>query len=121
MTNYDDLMQRNLVQVFGERDAGRRLEAIAWLYARDATLFEPHAAVTGHAAICEAVTTLLAGLPQEFVFQSLSAAVGHHGMARLHWKAGPPGGPVAVTGTDVIQVEGGLIRTLHVFIDPAAT
>jgi hypothetical protein len=37
--DYDGLMQANLAQVFGERDASRRLKAIAQLYAPDATLY----------------------------------------------------------------------------------
>ena len=57
--NYDGLMQANLTRVFGERDAGRRIEAIRELYVEDAVLHEPHASVNGHAAISAAVTALL--------------------------------------------------------------
>ena len=34
--DYDGLMQANLARVFGERDASRRMKAIAELYADDA-------------------------------------------------------------------------------------
>jgi hypothetical protein len=118
MTHYDDLMQRNLAQVFGERDPERRMEAIRALYFDDAVLYEPDAAVTGHAAISNAVTELLASLPPNFAFQAIGSAIGHHGVAKLHWQVGPPDGPIAVTGTDVVHIEGDLIRTLHVFLDP---
>ena len=117
--NYDDLMQANLARVFGERDASRRINAIAQLYADDAILNEPDAAATGHAAISQAVETLLSSLPPNFVFTAIGPAVGHHGVGRLRWQAGPPNGPVAVTGTDVARFEGGRIQTLHVFLDPA--
>jgi SnoaL-like domain len=116
--NYDALMQANLGRVFGERDVTRRMNAIAELYASDATLFEPHAAATGHDAIGEAVGTLLASLPPNFVFAAIGTAVGHHGVGRLRWQSGPPNGPAAVTGTDVARFEGGKIQTLHVFLDP---
>jgi SnoaL-like domain len=116
--NYDDLMQANLVRVFGERDASRRMNAIAELYASDATLFEPHAAATGHDAINQAVGTLLASLPPNFVFTTIGPAVGHHGVGRLRWQSSPPNGPAGVTGTDVARFEGGRIQTLHVFLDP---
>jgi hypothetical protein len=33
----------------------------------------------------------------------------------------PPDGPTAVTGTDVALFEGGLIRSLYVFLDPTGT
>jgi hypothetical protein len=115
----DVLMQAHLRCVFGEPDAGRRLSALKKLYAEDATLFEAHATATGHKAISNAVDTLLASLPPEFKFSAASPAVGHHGVARLQWSAGPLNGPAAVTGTDVAHVENGRIRALYVFLDPA--
>ncbi len=117
--DYDSLMQANLARVFGERDASRRMNAIAQLYADDAILYEPDASATGHAAISQAVQTLLSSLPPNFIFTAIGPAVGHHGVGRLRWQAGPPNGPVAVTGTDVARFEGGRIQTLHVFLDPA--
>jgi len=117
--DYDSLMQANLTRVFCERDASRRIKAVAELYADDATLYEPpDAAATGHAAISQAVEALLANLPPNFVFTAIGPAVGHHGMGRLRWQSGPANGPVAVTGTDVARIEGGRIYTLHVFLDP---
>ena len=119
--DYDRLMQANLQRVFGERDAERRLDAIRALYAEDAVLNEPHASVQGHVAIRDAVTALLASLPPDFVFTAAGPASGHHGIGRLRWRSGPAGGPVAVTGMDIAQIEDGLIRVLTVFVDaPAA-
>jgi SnoaL-like domain len=112
-------MQANLARVFNERDVTRRMNAIAELYAGDATLFEPHALATSHDAISQAVGTLLASLPPDFVFTANGVAVGHHGVGRLRWQSGPPNGPVAVTGTDVARFDGGRIQTLHVFLDPS--
>jgi hypothetical protein len=64
------------------------------------------------------VDALFARLPPEFVFAPDGIAVGHHGLGRLAWRVGPPGGPAAVTGTDVAQVEAGRLKSLHVLIDP---
>jgi hypothetical protein len=117
--DYNGLMQANLARVFGERDASRRMKAIAELYADDATLYEPpDASATGHAAINQAVQALLSSLPPNFVFTTIGPAVGHHGLGRLRWQSGPPDGPAAVTGMDVARIEGGRIQTLHVFLDP---
>lgn len=116
--DYDGRMQANLVRVFGERDAVRRVVAIRELYAEDAVLYEPHTSATGHTAISQAVDALLSSLPPNFVFTAIGPAVGHHGVGRLRWQSGPPNGPVAVTGTDVAHFQGSLIQTLHVFIDP---
>jgi hypothetical protein len=118
--DYEGLMQANLTRVFGERDTSRRLKAIAELFAPDATLFEPDSTATGHAAISQAVATLLSSLPPNFAFTAIGPAVGHHGVGRLRWQARPPNGPVAVTGTDVARFEAARIQTLHVFLDPAS-
>ncbi len=115
--DFDALMQANLVRVFGERDADRRRTALRELYAEDATLYEPQAVATGWEAISGAVDTLLASMPPDFVFTPAGHAAGHNGVGRLFWRVGPPAGPVAVTGTDVAHVEGGRIKSLHVFLD----
>jgi predicted SnoaL-like aldol condensation-catalyzing enzyme len=117
--DYDRLLRANLAQVFGERDAGRRMDAIRELYAEDAVLHEPHATATGHVAICAAVTTLLQTLPPGFVFTAIRPAEGHHGIGRLQWRSGPATGPVAATGMDIARFEDGRIQELTVFVDPA--
>jgi hypothetical protein len=116
---YEQLLHANLVQVFGERDRVRRQAAIAELYTPDAVLYEPETVATGHDAINEAVETLLTHLPPAFVFTAQGPVVGHHGVARLRWSAGPVNGPVAVTGTDVAHVMDGRIKSLYVLLDPA--
>ncbi|MDH7798717.1 MULTISPECIES: nuclear transport factor 2 family protein [unclassified Beijerinckia] len=116
--DYNGLMQANLVRVFGERDPARRIAAIRELYAEDAVLNEPDHSATGHAAISAAVTALLASLPPDFAFTAIGTAIGHHGLGRLRWQAGPPNGPVAVTGMDIAHFDKGRIHSLFVFLDP---
>lgn len=116
--DYDSILQANLKRVFGELDASLRIAAIRDLYSPDAVLYEPGSIATGHDAIAQAVEELLASLPPAFVFSPIGPAVGHHGVGRLRWRAGPPDGPVAVIGTDVARIEDGHIASLHVFIDP---
>lgn len=117
--DYDGLLRGNLVRVFGEGDARKREAAIAELYAPDAVLYEPSHSATGHAEISAAVATLLESLPPQFAFTADGPGIGHHGLGRLRWRGASPGGPVVVTGTDVIHVEAGRIKTIHVFLDPA--
>jgi hypothetical protein len=120
-TDYDRLMQANLASVFNERDAGKRIGAIGELYAEDAVLYEPpDTAAEGHAEISDAVTRLLASLPPDFTFTATGSALGHHGIGRLRWQAGPPNGPVAINGMDVAHFRDGRIHFLHVFIEPTA-
>ncbi|MBB3237206.1 nuclear transport factor 2 family protein [Phyllobacterium endophyticum] len=116
--DYDRLLQANLASVFNERDPERRLIAIGELYAADATLNEPETSVIGHASISDAVTAVLASLPADFVFSAIGPALGHHGIGRLRWQAGPPDGPSAVTGMDIAHFQDGRIHSLYVFIEP---
>jgi hypothetical protein len=116
----DDLLQANIVRVFNERDPDRRRVALRELYTEDAMLYDPENVASGQVAISEAVDKLLHRLPPDFVFISVGRAVGHNGVARLFWRAGPPAGPVAVTGTDIVHIADGRINRLYVFVDPAA-
>ncbi len=119
--DHEKIMHDNLGRVFGERVASRRIEAIRELYIEDAELHEPQRSARGHDAISQAVTELLAHLPSDFTFTAIRPALVHNGLGRLQWRSGPPGGPVAVTGTDVAHFERGLIRSLHVFLDKSDT
>ena len=119
LVDYDGLLQANLTRVFGQRDVEKRIAAIRDLYAPDAILYEPDSVSAGHQAIADAVGALLASLPPNFVFTALGPAVGHHGLARLRWRAGHAEGPPVATGTDVVRLEAGRIQSLHVFLDPA--
>lgn len=115
----DGLMQANVRRVFNERNSDRRLAALGELYTEDAILYDPETVAVGQKAISKAVDTLLASLPANFVLTATGPAVGHNGAGRLFWRAGPASGPAAVTGTDVAFTEGGRIKRLYVFVDPA--
>jgi hypothetical protein len=117
--DYDGLMQANAVRVFSERDPTRRLAAIRELYAADAVLTEPEGVFKGEAAIRDAITELLSKLPPEFAFTPIGAAIGHHSVGRLLWRAGAPNGPPAFTGMDVAHFKDGRFQALYVFLDPA--
>lgn len=116
--DYDGLMRANLTRVFGEHDAQKRLRAIRTLYAADAVLNEPHGSAKGHVEINEAVTSLLASLPSDSIFEPLAPALGHHGIGTLRWRSGPADGPAAVTGMDVAHFQNGAIHSLFVFLNP---
>jgi len=116
----DALMQANIARVFNERNSDRRRAALGELYTVNATLCDPETVATGREAISRAVDNLLRILPPDFVFTATGHAVGHNGAARLFWRAGPPDGPVAITGTDVAHIEDGRIKLLYVFVDPVA-
>jgi hypothetical protein len=116
--DYDYLLRGNLQRVFNERDATKRAEALNELYVADPVMYEPTAIVKGRNAISEVAGKLLEQFGPAFSFTPEGVAVGHHGLAMLRWQAGPAGGPVAVTGTDVAEILEGKISRLWVLLNP---
>ncbi len=117
---YDRLLHANLERVFNERNAARRDAAIAELFAADPVMYEPTGIVQGRGNISKVAGDLLAQFGPDFTFVPDGPAVGHHGLAVLRWHAGPKEGPVAVTGADAAEIEGGRIVRLWVLLNPPA-
>src|SRR5260221_10377526 len=89
------LMERNVSEVFGERDPGRRGRAIAELYAEDCALYEAEVESIGHAAVSDRVGRILDESPPDFAFSLVSRAEVIHDLGRLRWQTGRAGGPPA--------------------------
>jgi SnoaL-like domain len=111
------LMARNVSEVFGQRDPGRRRRAIAELYAEDCAFYDAEAESVGQAAISDRVERILGDTPPEFAFSLIGPAEVLHDLGRLRWQTGPAGAPPVVSGTDVAVFADGRIRTLYTFLD----
>lgn len=116
--DHDGLLRSNLQRVFNERDAARRAVAVAELFVPDPVMFEPTGVVEGRAGIAAVAGKLLDQFGPGFAFVPEGAAVGHHGLAVLRWRAGPEGGETLVTGADAAEIVGGRIARLWVLLDP---
>jgi len=114
-----ELLHRNLQEVFGEGDAGRRRAAIEALWTDDAVLYVPTGAIAGHDAIAAFAGDLRATHPQ-FVYTPHGAPQLLYNAGRLAWGSGPRGEAPAYTGWDVIIVRDGKIAALYVFLDDPA-
>jgi|SRR6186713_1892381 len=115
--DFDHLLRSNLERVFNERDDDKRRAAIAELFVEEPVMYEPTNIVRGRADISGVAGKLLAQFGPTFRFVPDGVAVGHHGLAHLAWQAGPEHGPVAVTGADVAEIEGGKIARLWVLLN----
>jgi hypothetical protein len=118
-----DLLERNLLEVFGQADSVRRAAAIAQLYTADCTFFEAEEEVTGREALNAKVGAILkGGGAPGFVFRAAWPAQVNHNLGRLQWHLGPAGAPPVVTGMDIAVFERGRIRALYTFLDkPSST
>ncbi len=110
------LLRRDLHEIFGERDAGRRRRAIAELVTEDCVFVDPSDRHVGRAALDAAVVALQARFP-DFVFVEIGTTQAIPGAGRLAWGFGPQGEAPRITGLDVAIVRGGRIAALYTFID----
>jgi SnoaL-like domain len=112
------LMERNVLEVFGERDSERRKSVINGLYTENCIFFEPDEKIVGRDALNARVDQILQGTPG-FVFRLAGPAEVNHDHGRLRWRFGPDGGAPVVTGMDVAVFEHGRISALYAFPDKA--
>jgi hypothetical protein len=114
----ETLLQRNLHEVFGERDPARRAVAIEALFTPDCVFSDPHGHYVGRAALDDAVSALHERFP-DHAFSEIGAPEALRDSGRLAWSFGPPDDPQQVTGLDVIVVNAGRIAALYTFLNPA--
>jgi hypothetical protein len=97
MATIEQLMQANLLEVFNERDAGRRRAAIGRTYGPDVRFSDPDEIVEGHEALNARAQKILDGAPG-FVFTSAGPVQANHDLGYLPWNFGPEGQPPVVRG-----------------------
>ena len=113
------LMERNLLEVFGQRDSARRATVIAEIYTADCTFNEAEERIVGRDALNAKVEGILKEAPG-FVFRAAGPAQVNHDLGRLQWSLGPAGAPPVVTGMDVAVLGEGRIQALYTFLDKPA-
>jgi hypothetical protein len=112
------LMERNLLEVFGQRDPKLRKAVISEIYAEDCIFFEGGEEIVGRDGLSARVDHLLQGAPG-FVFRIAGPPQVNHDHGRLPWQFGPEGAPPVVTGMDVAVFDRGRIHALYAFLDKA--
>ena len=111
-----ELLHRNLQEVFGESDAGRRCAAIDELYTEDCVLYVPPGPFVGREALDKFAGDLRATHPH-FAYAPHGEPQALHNAGRLAWGSGPRSEAPDYTGLDVIIVRDGKIAALYVFLD----
>ena len=118
-TTLGQLMERNVLEVFGERDPERRRSVINELYTENCTFFEVNDQIAGRDALNAKVEQILKEAPG-FVFRLAGPAEVNHDLGRTRWHFGPNGAAPAVMGMDVAVFKEGRICSLYAFLDKAA-
>lgn len=114
MTNFEELLRRNLLGVFNERDESLRLPVLTELYAPDARFADHDGVAVGPAAINEKIRELHARTPG---FEFLPGPFHEvQDLATVEWSYGPVGADPVVNGTDVALIRDGRISALYVYL-----
>ena len=114
MTDLSDLLNRNLLGVFNQRDEALRLPLLEALYAPDARFADHDGIAVGPAAINEKIRELHDRTPG-FVFVP-GAFHEVQDLATVDWAYGPEGEEPVVNGTDVVLIRDGRISALYVYL-----
>jgi hypothetical protein len=111
------LMHSNLIEVFGQRDAGLRREAMGRTYAENIAFTDPEGTVHGYEAVDEQVRKVLDQAPETFVFTPDGPVYALSGAsAALPWTFGPAGGPPVVRGLDIATISNGRITSVQTLL-----
>jgi hypothetical protein len=111
-----NLLERNLLEVFGERDAQRRRAVLESIWSAAGVFVDPEGRSVGFDEIDRRIAELQLRFP-DFVFAARGPADVMHDVGRLAWGFGPAGLDPVVTGTDVAVTVGDRIASLYAFID----
>ena len=101
---------------WSETDGEKRNAVIDRLYAPDVQIVDPFFKIKGIDRLNELISQLQKDNPG-FIFSIDGQLNHHHNMIKFNWKLGPENNPSKMTGTDVIHLENGMIKSLEVFIN----
>jgi len=109
------LMRANLLDVYGERDPGRRRVAIRRTYTEDVVAADPREQVEGHDGVFAKAQAILDAAPgHEFRVEGELYQV--QDALYLGWAFGPPGQAPVERGVDLAIVRDGLIARLYTVV-----
>ena len=111
MPTITELLTAQLHEVFDNRDAASRREAIERIYAEDVVFTDPEGEVRGWDGLEAKAASILDGTPGEFALAESGPVYLGPDTGAVAWTFGPAGAPVA-RGVDVVQVRDGRIASL---------
>ncbi len=111
------LLTRNLHDVFGENDPGRRRAAIDEIYTEDCVFYDPRGGVYRGRDEIDRVAGAIRATHPDFRYQPIAGPEELGNGGRIQWVSGRPGEAPAYAGADFIIARDGRIAALYLFFD----
>jgi hypothetical protein len=111
------LLIRNLQDVRGENDPGRRRAAIDEIYTEDVVFYDPKKGASRGRDEIERIAAAIRATHPDFRYQSITPPDESGNGGRIRWVAGRPGDAPAYAGTDFIIARDGRIAAVYLFSD----
>jgi len=109
------LLTRNLQDVFGENDPGRRRAAIDEIFTEDCVFYEPSGHVYHGREEIDRVAGSIRATHADYRYQPISEPEELGNAGRIRWVEGRPGEEPAFAGTDFIIARDGRIAAVYLF------
>ena len=116
MSSISPLLIRNLEDVFGENNPGRRRAAIDEIFTEDCVFYEPRGTYRGRDEIHRIAGVIKATHP-DFRYQPIVPPEELGNGGRVQWVSGRPGAAPEYAGTDFIIARDGRIAAVYLFFD----
>ena len=111
------LLLRNLSDVFGENDAGRRRIAVDEIFHEDGVFYDPNGGAFRGRAEIDRIAGVIRATHPSFQYQPLDSPEVLGDAGRVRWVSGTPGEAPAYAGTDFIIARDGRIASLYLFFE----
>ena len=111
------LLKRNLQDVFGENDPGRRRAAIDEIFTKDCVFYEPSGRVYHGRDEIDRVAGSIRATQADFRYQPIGEPEELGNAGRIRWVEGRSGEEPALAGTDFIIARDGRIAAVYLFFD----
>lgn len=104
------------LELWSETDSQNRKNIMDELYDDTIAIIDPAFKVTGKEKLTDFITNLQTE-HKGYVFSINGKVSSHNDMIKFNWNYGPKSDQKKITGTDIMTVKNGMVKTIAVFID----
>jgi catechol 2,3-dioxygenase-like lactoylglutathione lyase family enzyme len=104
------------LSIWSETNEVARAAAVSKIYADDIKLVDPFFTSGGIEKVNGFINQLQANHPG-YVFSLMGEVMSHHSVIKFNWSFDSKTGPEKITGSDIMMLQNGRVKTLYVFIN----